>query len=302
MTTTLPARGSVLEPGRRLSPSPQRDRSWRLLITLLGAIVLILLLLGLTAISVSSWLSSRGFTDISATTGLGTPSTLELTNDVGDVHVLHTADVDEVTLAFVDDGSTALPGADATVRADVARTGDTDSSRVEVSQPGGPAVVPWEHDTHDLLLLIPEDHDLSLDLTSSVGDIDATGRYSSLAVTSDVGDVRLASVSAPGGLTATSEVGDVEIELEGPTPDTVEVTTGVGDVYLLLPVDASGDVTARSDLGTIDLTAPGTGRWTVTASADLGERIVDPSLAAGDQDPVGTLTVTSEVGDVTVSR
>lgn len=296
------ARGSALEPGRRLRSSPQRDRSWRLLITLLGGIVLLLLVLGLTAISVSSWLTSRSFSEIPATTGLGTPSALELTNDLGDVQILRSADVDEVTLAFVEDGSTALPAADATAHAAVDRTGGADAPRITVRQPGGPTAVPWESDTRDLLLLIPNDLDLSLDLTSSVGDVDATGRFSTLAVTSEVGDVRLASVTAPDGLTVTSDVGDVEVELEGPTPDAVEVTTSVGNAYLLLPVDARGDMTVRSDMGDIELTAPGTTQWSITASAELGERSVDPSFTRDTGDSVGTLTVISEVGNVTISR
>ncbi|MFC5296871.1 MAG: DUF4097 family beta strand repeat-containing protein [Brachybacterium tyrofermentans] len=296
------ARGSVLEPGRRLSPSPQGDRSWRLLITLLGAIVLLLLLLGLTAVSVSSWLTTRSFSEIPATTGLGTPSALELTNDLGDVHVLRSADVDEVTLAFVEEGSTTLPADGATAQASIDRTGGADAPSIAVRQPGGPAVIPWENDTRDLLLLVPNDLDLSLDLTSTVGDVDATGSFSSLAVASEVGDVRLASVAAPGGLTVTSDVGDVEVELEGPTPDAVEVTTSVGNADLLLPVDASGDVAVSSELGDVYLTAPGTTQWSVTASTELGERSVDPSFTARTGDEVGTLTVTSELGNVTVSR
>lgn len=307
MTTTLPAprtphNGSALEPGRQLSPSPRNDGSWRLLLTLLGAAVLVLLLLGMGTLSVSSWFSARSYAMVPSTTELGNPDSLSLTSDLGDVRVEHSAAVDQVTLALVENGMTELPAAGEEARARIDQRGDAGSPHVAVNQPDGPSAIPWEDQYRDLLLLIPAGHELTLEIASSFGDVDAEGAFSTLAVASEVGDIRLASITAPGGLTVTSDVGDVEVELAGPAPDAVEVTTSVGNADLLLPVDASGDVTVRSDMGDIDLTAPGTTQWSITASTELGERSVDPSFTSRTGDEVGTLTVTSEVGNVTVSR
>lgn len=293
---------SFLEPGRRLSPSPRGDRPLRLLLTLLGAAVLVLLLLGMGTLSVSSWLSARGYTMVPATTELGTPSSLSLSNDVGDVRVEHSTEVDQVTLALVESGATGLPPGGDQVRARLDRSGDGESAQVDVNQPDGPGAIPWQDVHRDLLLLVPSGHELALDITSTVGDVDAEGEFSALSVSSEVGDVRLAYITAPDGLTATSDVGDLEVELESPTPKAVDLSTSVGGIDLLLPMDAGGEMTARSELGYIDITAPGSGRWVVDARSELGDAQVDPSMSAGSGAAVGTLTATSEVGDVTIMR
>lgn len=294
--------GPLREPARRLSPTPQGNRTVRAVITLLGAAVLLFVVLGLAAVSVSSWLSARGFSDIPATTELGTPTSLALSTDVGEVRVLHSTEVDQVTLALVENGSTALPAAGSQVRAYIEERGDAGESEVEVRQPSGPTVVPWEEERHELLLLIPDDLDLALEVSSDVGDLTIDGEFTSLSAQSDVGAVRLNSITAPGGLTVDSNLGEVEIELEGPAPDFVEVTTSLGTVDLLLPMDASGDVSVSSEMGNIEITAPGSSRWIIDADSDLGERTVDPNLSNSAGEPVGTLTAFSELGDVTISR
>lgn len=321
MTTTLPAPhaprdrsgptrpetsgSSTLEPGRRLSPSPGSDRPWRLLLTLLGAGVVVLLLLAMGTLSMSGWLAARSYTVVPATTELGTPDSLGLTSDLGDIHVEHSDQVDQVTLALVENGRTELPAEGDEARARIDLRGDAESSLVDVDQPDGPSAIPWEDQHRNLVLLIPAGHDLTLEITSSVGDVDADGAFSALSVAADVGDVQLDSVSAPGGLTVTSDVGDVEVEVAAPTPDAVEVTTSVGNIDLLLPEDAGGDVTARSDMGDIDVTAPGVTQWSITARTAIGEQNVDSSLTADDsttEDSVGRLTAISEMGNVTISR
>lgn len=289
-------------PARRLYPSPRHDRPLRRLITVLGALVLVLVLVGLAAVTVSSWYSARGFSDVPATTELGSPATLTLDSDIGEIRVLHSPDVDQVTLALVVDGSSALPAPGTEARASITQEGEGASRTVQVRQPSGPTAVPWEQEHRDLLLVIPADHELALVVDSSYGDIDADGSFTSLDVHAEVGDVRLASVTAPDGLTVTGDLGDVEIELEGPTPESLAVTSSVGDVDVLLPVDARGDVDIRSEVGDIELVAPGSGRWAVDAQSELGARTVDPALSSASGEILGSLTVHSEVGNVTVSR
>ena len=297
-----PDRTAQRVPARRLSPSPQKDRPLRLLITVLGAIVLVLVLVGLAAVSVSSWYSARGFSDVPATTELGSPATLTLDSDIGEIRVLRSPDVSQVTLALVKDGSTALPSPGTVARASITQQGEDASRTVQVRQPTGPTAGPWEQEHHDLLLMIPADHQLALRIDSSYGDIDADGSFTSIDVRAEVGDIRLTSVTAPDGLTVDANLGDVEIELEGPTPEALEVTSSLGDVDVLLPVDARGDVDIRSEMGDIDLVAPGSGRWAVDAQSELGSRTVDPALSNASGEILGSLTVRSEIGNVTVSR
>ncbi|QNN83276.1 hypothetical protein H3H54_06695 [Brachybacterium sp. Z12] len=76
---------------------------------LLGSAVVLMLISGLTLATAASWATGRGYSEVSATTGLGTPTSLSLTSEVGSVRVLPSEDVDEVTLALVEPGATALP-------------------------------------------------------------------------------------------------------------------------------------------------------------------------------------------------
>lgn len=307
MSTTYPAprpeadRSPLYEPGRRLSPRPEDDRPWRTVIVLIAAVVVGLTLLAFAAATTTSWMEGRSFSDVPATTELGAPTSLTLATGVADVRVLASSDVDQVTMALVDEGVTALPAPGTEVRARISQQGEAATPVLEVRQPERFAALPWLPERLDILVLVPVGHALALDLTTEVGDVRADGDFSAVSVRTEVGDIRLAPVSAPGGLTVDSDVGDVEIELEDPAPATVDITTAVGNVDLLLPTDAGGAVTVTSDVGEVDITAPGTGTWRLDASSELGTVEVDPSLTGGG-DKSGTLTVTSEVGHVTITR
>ncbi|MGO1389567.1 MULTISPECIES: DUF4097 family beta strand repeat-containing protein [Brachybacterium] len=300
----LEATGPRIEPGRRLNPSRQGDRPWRLVITLLGGIVLLLMLLFLVAYSTTSWLDGRRYADVPATTGLGSPSSLTLSSDVGNVNVVHDADVDDVTLALVENGEISLPAEGDVTRAEITQRGGDSSKTVTVKQPQGPAAVPWDQPGRDLLLLIPDGHGMALTVTAGVGDVDIDGTFSTLEVTADVGDVSLDSVEAPDGVAVTTSVGGADIDLAGSELSTVDVTSSVGDVDVVLPDDAGGTVTVRTSMGTIDVEVPGSEPWDVEARSDVGEARVDPDLTRGadSSSALGTLTATSDIGDVTITR
>ncbi|WP_193106247.1 DUF4097 family beta strand repeat-containing protein [Brachybacterium sp. FME24] len=318
MTTTLPdpradgehslaplppgSPGSLLEPGRRLSPDPRDDRPWRIALTVLGAAFLVVLLLFLAAITATSWITGRSYSEVPATVHLGAPDSLALTSEIGNVRVLHSADVDQVTVALVENEATTPPPAGTEVRARVEQQGSAQARVVDVDQPDGYGPVPWQHDAYDVLVLVPEGHELALELTSSVGNIRADGEFSALDITAHVGDVQLAPVAAPEGLRVSSDLGHIEMELVGTPPAAIDVTSSVGDIDLLLPSDAGGDVHVASDLGSIGVSAPGSGRWNVDATSELGGLNVDPSLTGASGPALGTLTVTSEVGDVAITR
>lgn len=306
MSTTHPTplapmdRSPLHEPGRRLSPRPKDDRPWRIALVVIASTVIALILLALTLSTTSAWAAGRGYSPIPATTELGTPASLTLSADVADVQVRSSNEVDQVTLALVEDGTSELPAPGTEVRARLSRQGGAADPVLDVRQPDRFSLLPWGPGQHDLLLLVPLGHTLRLDLTTAVGGIRAEGAFEALAVRSDVGDIHLGSVTAPGGVTAQSEVGELDIELSAPAAS-VDVTAGVGDAALRLPADAGGVVSVTSDVGEIDITAPGSGTWDVAASSELGATEVDPSLRGTAQD-IGTITATSELGDVHVHR
>src|SRR5690625_685196 len=85
-----------LEPARRLSPTPGPDRAWRVALTVIAAVVLVLALVGLATSSVAGWAMSRSFSEVPATTALGQAGSLTLTTDVADIRVVHSDQAEEV--------------------------------------------------------------------------------------------------------------------------------------------------------------------------------------------------------------
>lgn len=291
-----------VEPARRLSPSPGPDRSWRVILTVLGALVMALVLAALVTSSVVSWAVNRGFTEVPSTTALGTPSSLTLTTDVADIRVVHSEQVSEVSVALVPSDATTLPPDDAQARAKVDVNGGDDAPIVEVRQPYSDGPVPWTSEVHDLLVVVPEGHGIDLDLTSNVGDIRAQGDFTSLSATSNVGEILLTAVGAPRGVHAASDIGNVELDLAGPVPGGVEVTSNVGDVEVRLAPEATGDLTITTDVGNATVEAPGTGRWSVDATSDVGDVQTDTDLRDAEGPISGRMTIRASVGDVTVTR
>lgn len=290
------------EPAHRLSPSPRGGRGWRITVTLIASLVVGLLLLGLAGMSLTSWAINRGYQDVPATYELGTPDSITLTSHVAEVTVMPSSEVDQVTVALVDPGATALPPDSATARAQVSIEEGATGIVLDVRQPGVNRFAGLLEEHRDVLLVVPTRHTMALDITSNVGGIDASGEFTSLTVRSDVGDIRLRGVSAPEGLTATGGVGGIDVATDGSIPAGITLTSDMGDVSLALPTDAGGEVTITSDVGEVDVTAPGEARRTVVATSEVGTVTVDPQVADAAGESVGTLTVTTSVGDIRVSR
>ena len=303
-----PGPGPLIEPGRQLSPAPGRDRPWRVLTVLLGATVVMLVLLGLAAATTATWLSGRGYAEVPATTALGAPTELSVRNAVGTVRVLPSADVDEVTLALVPEGETTLPGTEQQVRARIQVTdspADGDPSgrtAVEVRQPERYSGLPWTEQPQNVLVLVPADHEMALEVRADVGDLEVDGAFTSLEARTDVGNLRLSDVTAAEGISAQADLGEVDLAVGSPSPPSVDVTAPVGDVALTLPTDASGTVAVATEVGSISVTAPGTNRWQVEAGSDLGDVHVDPGLTRGEGQEVGEISATSDLGSIDISR
>lgn len=297
-----PAAEPLFLPAHRLPPRPLADRRMRRATTVVGASMVLLVVLALALASTATWYAGRGFGDVPATTGLGAPAALSLEVDAGDVRVLPSSDVDELTLALVEPGATTPPAADEQVPARVSRSVASDRARVAVEQPTRSFDPPWSDGTRDVLLLVPTDLELDLDVRTSTGDVLVDGEFTALRAHSDVGDLRLGPLAAPGGVHASTSAGDISLELASPAPTAVDVSASTGDVDLHLPTDAGGRVTVTADLGDIEVAAPGTGRWRVRAESELGEVRTDPGLEADSEEAVGTLTVTSDLGSIRISR
>ncbi|GAA4524755.1 hypothetical protein GCM10023160_16780 [Brachybacterium paraconglomeratum] len=300
--SAAPPQGRLLLPGERLIPSPGRDRPWRVLTVLLGASVVLLLVGGLAVASAANWAAGRGYTEIASTAGLGSPASLRLDSMMGTVQVLPSDDVDEVTLALVEPGATGLPSPQDTTPARLTQNTDSAGTTwVTVAQPQSTVGWPWDDRTRDVLLLVPSGLELSLGIDAGVGDVLVDGTFHALEVRADVGNVVLEPLSVSDTLTVSSEIGEVEIELESPAPAITEITAAVGNVSLQLPTDSSGALDIVSNLGDVSVTAPGTTRWQVDADSELGQVWVDPGVAAGAGDD-GTLSVTADLGDITIER
>ena len=290
------------EPGRQLTPSPQQDRPWRVLTVLIGAVTTLLVVAGFALASVSSWIAVRDVDEIPAVTALGTPASLSLTSTVGTVRVLPSADVEEVTLALTEPGSTALPATGQTVRAHLTEVAGASGTTVTVRQPERVSIAPWTSPDRDVLVLVPVGHELALDLQADVGDIQVDGEFTSLTAHSDVGSLRLGPLSVDGEVRASSQVGDISLELDSPGTESIGLRTAAGSVALTLPADAETGIDVLTELGDVQVSLPGAESWDVTTATDLGSVSIDPSLTRGSASEGRELTVTSSLGDISITR
>ncbi|GAB4096477.1 hypothetical protein GCM10028787_19520 [Brachybacterium horti] len=291
-----------LDPPRHLTPDPRRDRPWRTASVLLGSLIVLLVLVLLAASVLIPWYLDRNMTTVASTQELGSPTALSLEADVGDVTVVREADAQQVTLSLVESGATTPPPAGETVLARFTDSGTAQHPAISVRQPSGGNPVPWLDDTRDLLLVVPEDFDLDLDIQLDYGDVEAQGSFSALDVQADTGAVDLQDLTVNGPLTVATDFGDVSVDLAAPVTSGVDITSDTGEVDLGLAPDAAGDVRIAADLGSVTVRAPGTARRTVDAVTDLGETRVDPLITGADGDIVGHIAVESSSGDVIVTR
>lgn len=294
--------GPLIVPGHRLAPSPGGDHRLRRTTTLVGAVILLLVALGLALLSTATWLAARDFTAVPAVTELGSPTSVVLTSRAGTVRVLPSGDVEELTLALVAPETTTLPAEGERVPARITQSTRDGRTTVAVQQPARSVGLPWSDGTRDVLLLVPTGLELALEVSTVVGDVFVDGELTSLDVHSDAGDLRLGPLSAPGGVSATATAGDIDLELGSPAPAAVDLTAAAGDVDLLLPTDAEGRVSITTDLGDVEVSVPGTARWQVRAESELGEVSTAPGLTGGTGGTAGTLTVISELGTIRITR
>lgn len=298
--------GPLVIPGHQLEPSRRADRRLRRWTVTIGALTVALIVLGFGISSATTWWVSRDFTSTPVTTPLGRPTALHLTSSLGDVRVLTSEGVDEVTLALVEPGSEELPTGQEQeheqVQAALSQSTSAKGTTVEVRQPSRTPGMPWTDRSRDVLVLVPADLELSLTLRADVGSLLVDGDFAALDAHSDLGDLLLGPLTAPGGVSASTDVGTIELGLRSPAPTDIELTSGLGEVELELPTDASGRVEIRTDTGSIRIIAPGDSRWSVRADAEIGEVTTAPGISGRGDDVVGTLTAITDLGDIEITR
>jgi hypothetical protein len=191
-----------------------------------------------------------------------------LKGDVGDVTLVSSDTVSEITAAVhvVGKGTTqakaqeVLDHLEIVFRYDADRPGlliaGVELPRMYSKNPYG-AEVDWE-------IVMPSG--VSIDLSTDVGDVDATGFVLGARASADVGDITLTDcrgdvdahtdvgdirVSTDGAINAKSDVGDVRITLLGGNAGDLIASTDVGDVVVDIPVDRVGHVHASTDIGRV---------------------------------------------------
>ncbi|PWH06918.1 hypothetical protein DEO23_08465 [Brachybacterium endophyticum] len=272
---------TTLLPPRPLGAARGRDRTVRVVLTVIALVAVLLSVGGIAARSIASHIEASTYPVVSSRLEAGDPRDLTVTTDVTDIRVIRTDEADEVTLALVDPGTTTLPAADARLRARWIRSGDQDSGEsVRVKRPLLDGPTTWfRGESRDLLIAVPRDtaRDLTLRVRSSVGGIDVDGSFAGLDLHADTGDITASEVSTTGTLRAATDVGDIDVSLADAGAGAIRATTSTGDISVQAPCCKTWQVDADSDVGTVD---------------------VDPSLRGGQK----TLRTHSDIGDVTVVR
>lgn len=298
-----PAPRVRVEPARRLSPDPRPDGPWRVLSAILGALVVVGVVVTMALASLVPWSLDRSLAEVPATRSAGSPASLQVTTDAADVRVQRSDQAQEVSISLVPSGSTVPPAADERVRADVRVTGTAQDPVLDISQGFQGSVLPWgDAGRRDVLIVIPSDLEIPVDLRTSVGDVDVDGGFASLTARSDAGMVRAADISAPGGVRLDSGVGGVQLAMASAEETAVDVRSPLGDVDVRLAPDATGALSISSDVGDVDVRVPGGARWEVEASSESGTSRIDPGVRASGAAAEGRMTISSGLGDVTVAR
>ncbi|WFP16735.1 hypothetical protein [Citricoccus muralis] len=274
---------STVIPSRPTDPT--NARSTRITITVIAALTVLLSLGGLSASSIAAAVDRADFEEIPLRQSIGTPTALDLDSGVGQVRVQVSEAVDEIELGLVDRGSTTLTDTDDTTQGhwEITEegTGDNAETSVTLQRPNFQGNIGWAlGDSLDLLVVIPTELSESLDLSvrNSVGNIEASGSFERLQVSTNVGSMYLPAVAASEELVAQGQVGQLQIGLTE---------------------DHRADVIARLDVGNVDVTVPCCEAWSVRVTNEVGELDVDSDLREGSGP---TIVARTNVGDVTVER
>lgn len=136
------------------------------------------------------------------------------------------------------------------------------------------------------------------EITSGVGDVDVTEVTGGVSVTGNVGDV---TISGDGALSAASDVGDVRVTALGGSARDITAKSNVGDVVVTLPPAWSGRVSAGTGVGKVTSSLAGLSERPAGKRYGSGSS-VEGVIGAGDGGEAGSVTVSANVGDISLSK
>jgi len=266
-----------------VTETPNRKSTRTVLI--IGGVLLLLLLCACVAVLGANWaFRSRGplnnVIDISrigkqveerfereAVFEVDTPVVLELTGDVGGIHILGT-EGNEVRVEAVVRGYGPTQ-AEARVA--------MESVNVEITQVAD-----------DHIRLVGDNPDgLQMGKSPTVTWTVRVPRQAQLQVSNGVGDVRIEKIT--GSMDVTSDVGDVIVKGFTLTEDS-QFTTDVGSISVSLPRDSAFVLNAIANVGKV--------KSEFHPAAEPGDTLTG---TVGDN-PQGTLTARADVGSITIER
>lgn len=278
-----------------MAETPQRNRknTW-LIVVIVGAILLLLLCACLAVVLAASWFSVTfpwQRSEISGITidrigdqmemqrareeafNVSTPVLLDITNKVGDIHIIGT-DEERVSVQAVMRGyGDTRAVAEEMVNKVTAEIQQTEDNQIRLvgSIPHGPRV--GNSPEVDWTVRVPRQ--VQLQIRNNVGEVRIENVAGSIQVTGDVGDISVKGFTLTADSQLTANVGDISISLPRDSEFTLDATTGVGNV--------------RSEFHT---------------AAEPGDRRAPGSALKGTvgDNPQSTLKVQADVGDITIEQ
>lgn len=273
---------ATLQPSRPTPGSPNSNRTTRVVITVIAAVCVLLGVAGLTFGTVGSAIARSNYDEVPAQYTVGTPEDLTIKSDRSNVRVLISESADQIELGLVESGSTTLPSAQDTVMARWEESPSAEGSgvTVELSRPGFRGNIGWAYEEgHELLAVIPQDltDSLALNVESDVGNVDVSGSFEELKVRSDVGNINLNSVATEQTLIAQNRVGQVDVQIADNHRGDVTASSNVGEVNVLLPCCDGWSVRASTDVGNsyVDSSLTRTEGPLVDVSSQVGDVSVE---------------------------
>ncbi len=157
--------------------------------------------------------------------------------------------------------------------------------------------LPWFGDVDpQLQLVLPaslERESVTLDVSTDMGDVDASGAFATVVARSDVGDIELRGSAE--SLDVHTDVG--EIDLAGFSTDgELAANSGVGDVTLELEALPSG-IAVETDTGEVHVNLP-EGRYAVSTNTSVGDVEVE---VRNDPSATRRYEFITSIGDISIT-
>lgn len=191
---------------------------------------------------------------------------------------------------------------------------DTEVKATFVAEDGGLLLVAShlpkraeQRDAHSVVVSVrvevPASGAYAFSLTTGVGDVRLDGfEAKEIVANTGVGDVGVFGVDATDDVTATTGVGDVEVDLLSVASSTLRATTGTGDVRLAVPAgnDVGYDVRASTGVGHVEIALGPTEAYDETES-EVGGDVHARTKGYSERATKVEIAASTGVGDVLIA-